>query len=388
MSWLAAGAARVGRARSLRASDSRMELWRRSARGARRDAGASSRSRARRGRTSRETFATIACALLAISALADSRWCARGTIRRSTRARPRRFARCADVIGRRQYDVAGTVAAPGADLAAGRELVRVRGLAGRARRVDTESHRRVWRTSITIAFAALGDARRARASAAATREAGAALARAVRVRERAASSSISTSRRARRSAGACSRQRAARGARSRLLLRARLLGVGAWAGIGAVTLARRAGAAWPPIGVWLAALPLVAQLARAADRRAEPEREIAPASRDATLLRPRRATRCSFVGRRQRHLPALVRAAVERIRPDVTVVTLPLLGAQWYRAELARRTTLLSQRDVVPYRGVRGAPRARIASSARAGRRPVAAARSRFRRARVRHSAI
>jgi hypothetical protein len=33
---------------------------------------------------------------------------------------------------------------------------------------------------------------------------------------------------------------------------------------------------------------------------------------------------------------------VERVRTDVTVVTVPLLAAPWYRAELARRYQLLT----------------------------------------------
>ncbi|MBA2685192.1 MAG: DUF2723 domain-containing protein, partial [Gemmatimonadaceae bacterium] len=116
---------------------------------------------------------------------------------------------------------------------------------------------------------------------------------------------------------------------------------GAWAGIGAVALARCAGAQWIPVGVLAAAVPIVLN-APAADRRAEPERSIAldvahalleSAPRDAVL----------FTGGDNDSFPAWYAQAVEGMRPDVTVVVAPLLGVEWYRAQLARRASLVTQ---------------------------------------------
>ena len=46
-----------------------------------------------------------------------------------------------------------------------------------------------------------------------------------------------------------------------------------------------------------------------------------------------------------------VRHKVERLRRDVTIVTVPLLGAKWYRAELARRYKLLDPAAVETWLG-------------------------------------
>jgi hypothetical protein len=42
---------------------------------------------------------------------------------------------------------------------------------------------------------------------------------------------------------------------------------------------------------------------------------------------------------------------VEGTRKDVTIVTLPLLGAEWYRAELSRRYKLLDSAAVEKWNG-------------------------------------
>lgn len=145
---------------------------------------------------------------------------------------------------------------------------------------------------------------------------------------------------------------------------------GAWAGIGAVALARRMGAQWIPVGVLAAAAPLVLN-ASAADRRAEPERSVAmqiarallaSAPRDAVLV----------TGGDNDSFPAWYAQAVEGVRPDVTIVVAPLLGARWYRAQLARRDSLVAPADVETARS----PAAMIAAVARIARargRPVTA---------------
>jgi hypothetical protein len=145
---------------------------------------------------------------------------------------------------------------------------------------------------------------------------------------------------------------------------------GAWAGIGAVALAKRAGAQWTPIGVLAAALPLVLN-APAADRRAFPERAVAPAvARE--LLRSAPPNAVLVTGGDNDSFPAWYAQAVEGMRPDVTVVVAPLLATEWYRAQLARRTTILSQGDVAANRSV-DALLAIVAREARAQRRPVTA---------------
>jgi len=63
----------------------------------------------------------------------------------------------------------------------------------------------------------------------------------------------------------------------------------------------------------------------------------------------------------------------EHIRRDVTVVTVPLIPAKWYRAELARRHGLYTLADTATWMGT---PRelASIADRVRRTGRPVAAA--------------
>ena len=144
---------------------------------------------------------------------------------------------------------------------------------------------------------------------------------------------------------------------------------GAWAGTGAVALARRASAQWVPIGVLAAAAPLVLN-APAADRRAEPERSVALAVAHALLdSAPRDAV--LITGGDNDSFPAWYAQAVEGMRPDVTVVVAPLLGTEWYRAQLARRASLVMQGDVVPTRAA-GTMIAAVAREARARHRPVA----------------
>jgi len=145
---------------------------------------------------------------------------------------------------------------------------------------------------------------------------------------------------------------------------------GAWAGIGAVALARRLGAHWLPIGMLTAALPLVLN-ASAANRRAFPERAIAPAvARDLLRSAPRDAV--LVTGGDNDTFPVWYGQAVERLRPDVTVVVAPLLATEWYRTQLARRTGLVSKEDVQAYRGV-VAMLGAVAGAARERHRPVAA---------------
>jgi len=145
---------------------------------------------------------------------------------------------------------------------------------------------------------------------------------------------------------------------------------GAWAGVGATALARRAGAQWIPVGVLAAAAPLVLN-APAADRRAEPERSIALVVAHALLSSaPPRAV--LFTGGDNDSFPAWYAQAVEGMRPDVTIVVAPLLGTEWYRAQLARRDSLVAQADIAPTR-TSAMMVAAVAREARARHRPLAA---------------
>ena len=118
---------------------------------------------------------------------------------------------------------------------------------------------------------------------------------------------------------------------------------GAWAGIGAVALARLAGAHWVPVGV--------ARSGRAA--RAQRARRESSRRAGALGARSPSRTRCSssappnavlFTGGDNDSFTAWYAQAVEGMRPDVTIVVAPLLNTEWYRAQLARRASLVYAR--------------------------------------------
>jgi hypothetical protein len=160
---------------------------------------------------------------------------------------------------------------------------------------------------------------------------------------------------------------------------------GAWAGLGAVLAARRA-SAWvrPAVrrnrrvprvsalgtaaGLALAAAPIAANW-RVASRRREPEASTAGAFARALLqAAPPRAV--LLVRADNDTYPLWAVQAAERLRPDVTPVTLSLLPAAWYRRELARRHGLLAAAEAAHWLGGDAAVRA-VAAHAAAGGRPV-----------------
>ena len=111
--------------------------------------------------------------------------------------------------------------------------------------------------------------------------------------------------------------------------------------------------------------------APAADRRAEPERSVARATALALLASaPQNAV--LVTGGDNDSFPAWYAQAVEGVRPDVTVVVAPLLGTEWYRAQLARRASLVTQGEIAHTRPA-SMMIAAIAREARARGRPVAA---------------
>lgn len=150
---------------------------------------------------------------------------------------------------------------------------------------------------------------------------------------------------------------------------------GLWAGVGAWEYARRwlagrsarlAAAA----AVALAALP-VALNWRAMDRRSEPEASL-PRRVAAEILASTPPRAVLLLGGDNDTYPTWYLQHAEGARPDVTTVTIPLLGADWYRAELARRHGLLTAEHVRTWPGLEPLL-ADIAAAAERQGRPIAA---------------
>jgi len=153
-------------------------------------------------------------------------------------------------------------------------------------------------------------------------------------------------------------------------------GFGLWIGMGAVELARRIAqrTARPRlaiVGPVVAALPFVLNW-RAVDRRREPAATLPGAFARATLeSAPPRAV--LFVAGDNDTYPLWYVQVAEHVRRDVTVVTVPLIPAEWYRAELARRHGLYELADTARWKGTTRELTS-IADHVRRAGRPVAAA--------------
>jgi hypothetical protein len=125
---------------------------------------------------------------------------------------------------------------------------------------------------------------------------------------------------------------------------------GMWAGSGAVRLFVRAGRRWRFVGLAVASLPFLLNF-RAVDRSSPPD---ATAARDSAIRILRNAPERAVVfayGDNDTY-PVWYLQHVEGVRTDVTLITVPLLGAEWYRAELLRRNALLDLGFVENWRGV------------------------------------
>ncbi len=119
---------------------------------------------------------------------------------------------------------------------------------------------------------------------------------------------------------------------------------GAWAGFGAVLLLAQRSRSLIPVGIALAALPMALNW-RAVDRSREPESGTARRVASALLWSaPPRAVLVTWGDNDS--FPLWYMQVVEGMRRDVTVVVAPLLGAEWYRVQLARRDSLLFASDV------------------------------------------
>lgn len=153
-------------------------------------------------------------------------------------------------------------------------------------------------------------------------------------------------------------------------------GFGLWIGMGAVALTRRIAqrTARPRlaiVGPVVAALPFVLNW-RAVDRRREPAATLPGAFARATLeSAPPRAV--LFVAGDNDTYPLWYVQVAEQVRRDVTVVTVPLIPAEWYRAELARRHGLYELADTARWKGTTRELTS-IADRVRRSGRPVAAA--------------
>lgn len=125
---------------------------------------------------------------------------------------------------------------------------------------------------------------------------------------------------------------------------------GMWAGAGAVRMLGRSGRRRKWAGVAIALLPaglnwnaVNRNNAEAFDPRNSAARSLMRAPRNAVVF---------AVGDNDTY-PVWYMQEVEGLRRDVTIVTLPLLGAEWYRQELARRQLLLGSESVEPWKGIR-----------------------------------
>lgn len=124
---------------------------------------------------------------------------------------------------------------------------------------------------------------------------------------------------------------------------------GAWAGAGAFWLARRLTPGRAGAGVVLAALPIALNWG-AADRRREPDATLAPLLGEALLASAPPNAVLLLAGDNDSYATWYLQEN-NGLRTDVTPITIPLLGADWYRAELARRHALLDADAIGAWRG-------------------------------------
>ena len=153
-----------------------------------------------------------------------------------------------------------------------------------------------------------------------------------------------------------------------------VLGFWAWgclAGAGAISLVRRFRAPAPMALVFIA-LPLVGNWP-SADRSREPDGSAARAFAQA-LLEASPPNSVLFLDGDNDSYPIWYLQEVERVRRDVLSVTVPLLPANWYPTEIARRSALRWADDPVAGAATLSEQRAaQIAGAAHRAGRPVAA---------------
>ncbi len=135
----------------------------------------------------------------------------------------------------------------------------------------------------------------------------------------------------------------------------------AWATMGAVRFAERL--SLRRVGLWVCAFALtpVVMGASRLNRRAEPQASLARLVGE-TLLMNAPAGSLLFLAGDNDTYPVWFVQQVKGMRPDVVPVTITLLGASWYRAELARRHGVLATTADGAWRGTGEAMRALVRS--------------------------
>lgn len=142
-----------------------------------------------------------------------------------------------------------------------------------------------------------------------------------------------------------------------------------WAVIGAVRLSRRVPSAFASLPFVIAALPIA--LNWSATNRSSPAGDSAAREVALALVEGLPQDAVMFAFGDNDTYPIWYLQQVEGVRRDVTVVTVPLLSASWYRAELARRYHLLDARDAYSWEGT-PSTRAAIENHAALLHRPAA----------------
>lgn len=145
---------------------------------------------------------------------------------------------------------------------------------------------------------------------------------------------------------------------------------GMWAGQGAVALVQRFGRpAWA--GVLVACLPIALNW-RAVTRRSDPESRL-PLALARAFLESTPRNGVLFVAGDNDSYPLWYAQEVKNVRPDVAIITVPLLPTQWYREQIAERFGLLDSSEMRRYPG-KWQVAATIADGATDRGRPIAAA--------------
>ena len=124
---------------------------------------------------------------------------------------------------------------------------------------------------------------------------------------------------------------------------------GLWAGFGAITLSRRLK---PPLGLVAMVFPFAPAILNwvAVDRRTD-QLEARSRIGEADMLTKVPPSGILLALGDNDTYPLWYLQQVEGTRKDVTVITVPLLAAEWYRAELARRYKLLDSATVARWVG-------------------------------------
>lgn len=142
-----------------------------------------------------------------------------------------------------------------------------------------------------------------------------------------------------------------------------VLGFWAWglvAGVGLTVLsrsfARRLPRAMAILPLGLAAVPLLLNH-RVVDRTPEPLATL-PRTVARLLLDAVPPNGVLYAAGDNDSFPLWYLQQVELVRPDVTIITIPLLGAEWYREQLHRRRSLLPAAAVTPWIGLSATVRA------------------------------